>query len=364
MKLNLRGNMMVGRLPDSLTYIELLQCLILNELELLVEHGVFHKSGHVFESFSETVIGIPGWGKNRLKSYVSRLRELITHRREDRLPSATFSWLVSELTDFIHKLALGTYKLRECFKDHCDSDILYYFCDDKFIKNLEPNLFLNSFTLKKLDEALIWILHSDESAGDEKKMKQQKKGEDIIKWDYKDILSDTGIDEFVYGPYTNIKRRSNRRRHYFPIYYNGEPIISDGVSEMLTFTSSDEDEYGDENKESTDDEVEAESGVNAQRKKKKFKKSKKYDSPATTDDDNFNTSSDEDEEDKKQRRRRQRKQQKKRSKKVSKKKNDDDEKSDDQNLTDTDDEDVKVSKARRKKRKEQKRKMKKRKDLY
>ena len=221
--------------------IDLLQCLVLNELELIVEHGVFHKSGHVFESFGETVANIPNWGKNRLNAYVKCLRELITHRSEDHLPSATFSWLVSEISTFIYNLSIGTYKLREHFKMYCDADIKYYFCDNNFVQNIEPRLFLNSFSLKTLDEALIWILHSDDAAGDEKKMKQQKKGDDIIKWEYKKILTATGHDEYKYGPYTHLKRKSNRTRTYFPIYYNGEPIIDngndDGISGMLTFTS-------------------------------------------------------------------------------------------------------------------------------
>ena len=96
--------------------IELLQCLIVNEIELIVQHGVFHKSGHVLESFAETVVNIPKWKEKRLPTYVSRLRELITHRSEDRLPSSTFSWLVFEHVKFLHNLALGTYKLRESLR--------------------------------------------------------------------------------------------------------------------------------------------------------------------------------------------------------------------------------------------------------
>ena len=88
----------------------------MNEIELIVQHGVFHKSGHVLESFAETVVNIPKW-KEKDCQYTFRVCELITHRSEDRLPSSTFSWLVFEHVKFIHNLALGTYKLRESLKE-------------------------------------------------------------------------------------------------------------------------------------------------------------------------------------------------------------------------------------------------------
>eukprot|EP00944_MAST-04C_sp_MAST-4C-sp1_P015360 g15360.t1 len=220
---------------ELLRKIELLQCLIMNEIELIVQHGVFHKSGHVLESFAETVVNIPKWKEKRLPVYVSRLRELITHRSEDRLPSSTFSWLVFEHVKFIHNLALGTYKLRESLKNFCDTDLKFYFCDDKFIKNLDPNMFLNSFSLRDLDEALIWIFHSEETAGDEKKMKQKQASNDIIKWEFSKLLMETGDADYVYGPRMILKRKTNRSRALFPIYYRGEPIIRDGVSGILTF---------------------------------------------------------------------------------------------------------------------------------
>ena len=54
-------------------------------------------------------------------------------------------------------------------------------------------------------------------------------------------MTATGHDEYKYSPYTHLKRKSNRTRTYFPIYYVGEPIIDngndDGISGMLTFTS-------------------------------------------------------------------------------------------------------------------------------
>ena len=56
---------------ELLRKIELLQCLIMNEIELIVQHGVFHKSGHVLESFAETVVNIPKWKRKRLPVYVS-----------------------------------------------------------------------------------------------------------------------------------------------------------------------------------------------------------------------------------------------------------------------------------------------------
>ena len=97
-------------------------------------------------------------------------------------------------------------------------------------------MFLNSFALRDLDEALIWIFHSEETAGDEKKMKQKQAGNDIIKWEFSNVLMETGDADYIYGPRMIIKRKkTNRSRALFPIYYRGEPIIRDGVSGILAF---------------------------------------------------------------------------------------------------------------------------------
>ena len=96
-------------------------------------------------------------------------------------------------------------------------------------------MFLNSFALRDLDEALIWIFHSEETAGDKKKMKQHQASNDIIKWEFSKILIQTGDADYIYGPHMILKRKTNRSRALFPIYYHGEPIVSDGVAGILTF---------------------------------------------------------------------------------------------------------------------------------
>ena len=223
---------------DLIRQIEMLQILILNEFKGTVEHGVHHKSGHVYESFGETLLNIPGFTKKRLPAYVNRFVELIRRRDQDGYRMTTFSWLVKQNIDLLHMVALSSYRFREALRRNCMEEIKFFFCSKSFVQNLDPTFLFNSISLKTLDEALVWILHADESAGDKEKIKEkQKHGQ--MEWSSDELFKENGSDLFKDGPLVNVgKRGDNRKQRFFQIYYKGERIVGDDESH------ADDDEYG------------------------------------------------------------------------------------------------------------------------
>ena len=249
--------------------IDTLQVLIVNQIKLLVEHGVNHKSGHVYESFGETVANIPLWTKNRLSCYVNRFKELITHQEEDGHPRATFSWLVYEHVKLLNNLSITSYKFREKLRQHCMEEIKFFFCSRSFVDNIPPKTLFNSFSLSDLDEALVWILHSDDHAGDKEKiMEKQKEGD--MEWDIKSLLEETGDEEYKNGPYCLVLKSHTRKNDVFSIYYKGENIHGAHYDES---SGSSEEEDSDE---------EADIGIRVPKNRRMFDSS---DSDESSDDD-------------------------------------------------------------------------------